>query len=83
MHDAHGEVGLGQGADIEPLQEKAADVVGEGTRERGDTAVALEPSTTSRHDQGEVIPPSLGRSTQTSWVIVLLAWSCPPHLERD
>jgi hypothetical protein len=52
MHDAYGEVGLRQGPDVEPLQGKVADVVDEGAGDRGGAAKA---STTSRHDQGEVI----------------------------
>jgi hypothetical protein len=55
MHDAHAEIGLGQGPDPEPLQEKVADVVEEGAGERGGAAQTMEPSTASRHDQGEVI----------------------------
>jgi len=53
MHIAYGEVGLRQGADVEPLQEKVAEAVGEGA---GGKRVVAEASTASRHDQGEVIP---------------------------
>jgi hypothetical protein len=49
MHDAHGEVGLGQGPDIEPLQEKVVDVVGEGGDERGGVTETVEASTVPRH----------------------------------
>ena len=55
MHDAHVEIGLGQGPDPEPLQEKVADVVEEGGGERGGAAGTVEASMASRHDQGEVM----------------------------
>ena len=55
MHDAHAEIGLGQGPDAEPLQEKVPDAGREGGGERGGAAGAVEASTSSRHDQGEVI----------------------------
>ena len=55
MHDAHAEIGLGQGPDAEPLQEKVPDIVGEGGGERGGVAGTVEASTASRHDQGEVM----------------------------
>ena len=56
MHDVHAEVGLGQRADGEPLQEQvAADVAGEGLGGRGRSAEPLEAETASRRDQGEVI----------------------------
>lgn len=53
FHNAYRELGLRQGPDTEPLQEKVADIVGEGAGDRGRAA---EASTTSRHDPGEVIP---------------------------
>ena len=55
MHDAHAEIGLGQGPDAEPLQEKVPDIVGEGGGERGGAAGTVEASEASRHDQGEVM----------------------------
>ena len=56
MHDAHAEVGLGERPDKRPLQEQvAADVTGGGSGEKGGPAHAVEPSTDSRHDQGEVM----------------------------
>ena len=56
MHDAHAEVGLGQKPNKWPLQEQvAADVTGRGGGKRGRPAYAVEPSTASKHDQGEVM----------------------------
>ena len=55
MHDANAEIGLGQGLDVEPLQEKVLDVGEEGGDERGGAAGTVEASTSSRHDQGKVI----------------------------
>ena len=55
MHDAHAEVGLGEGPDTERLQERGADLVGEGGGEREGPAEAVEPSMASKRDQGEVI----------------------------
>ena len=50
MHDAHGEVGLGQELDIEPLQVKVDDIIGEGDGERGGATEIVEASVASRHD---------------------------------
>ena len=55
MHDAHAEVGLGEGPDTERLQERGADLVGEGGGEREGPAEAVEASMASKRDQGEVI----------------------------
>jgi hypothetical protein len=54
MHDAYAEIGLGQGPDAQPLQDKVPDVGGEGGGERGGAPGTVEASTSSRHDQGEV-----------------------------
>ena len=56
LHDEHAEVGLGQRPDKRHLQEQvAADLGGGVGGERGGPAQAVEPSTASRHDRGEVM----------------------------
>lgn len=55
VHDAHADVRLGQGPNIERLHERGADLVREGGDERGGPTKMVEASMASRHDQGEVI----------------------------